>query len=136
MEGMENIIYCHVSTKMILLRSGKGPQKNIGGKRKMRLSDIKEVYALVEENMFLPNWTTRQQVNDFIEWLECQEDIKKEGWNRSNRNMFPYALDELFLDYAGYEGFLEDEEEIEIILPLDLKSQWQEDLENYLQSCM
>jgi len=100
----------------------------------MKLSEIKEVYSIVKEDLYYTNWTLKQNVNEFIEFIEEQKDIK-EIWDRSNKKSFPYCLDELYLEYIEYEGFTE-EEEVEIIMPLDLKGQWQEDLEIYLQQAL
>ena len=101
----------------------------------MRLSEIKEIYAIVKEDLYYTNWTVKQNVNEFIKFIEDQEDIKR-YWNRSSKEDFPFCLDELYLEYIEYEGFTEDEEEIEIILPKDMKNQWQEDLEIYLQQAL
>lgn len=76
----------------------------------MKLSEIKEVYAMVQEEMVYPNWSLKQNVNDFIEYIEGQEDIKR-YWNRSSKEDFPFCLDELHLEYIKYEGFVEEEEE-------------------------
>jgi hypothetical protein len=74
----------------------------------MKLSDIKEVYVMVEENLLFQNWTTKQNVNDFIDYIESQEDVIKEGWTRASRQPFPFCLQELHLEYMGYEGFMEE----------------------------
>jgi hypothetical protein len=76
----------------------------------MRLSDIKEVYVMVEENLLFQNWTTKQNINDFIDYLESHEDVKKEGWTRASRQPFPFCLQEFHLEYMGYEGFIEEPE--------------------------
>lgn len=76
----------------------------------MRLSDIKEVYGIVKGNLLFQDWTVKQNVNDFIEYIESQEDVKKE-WCRANRQPFPYCLHDLHLEYMGYEGFIEEPEE-------------------------
>lgn len=76
----------------------------------MKLSEVKEIYAMIEEQMVYPNWTTKQNVNDFIEFIEGDKEIQA-IWNRSNREAFPYCLDELYLEYIKYEGFVEEEEE-------------------------
>jgi|tagenome__1003787_1003787.scaffolds.fasta_scaffold20935022_2 hypothetical protein len=76
----------------------------------MRLSDIKEVYTIVKQNLLFQDWTVKQNVNDFIEFIEAQEDVKKE-WCRASRQPFPYCLDDLHLEYMGYEGFIEEPEE-------------------------
>jgi hypothetical protein len=76
----------------------------------MRLSDIKEIYAIVKQNLLFQDWTTKQNVNDFIEYIESQDDVIKEGWTRASRQPFPYCLDELHLEYMGYEGFVEETE--------------------------
>ena len=75
----------------------------------MKLSDVKEIYEIVEKYMFFPDWTTKQQVKDFILWL--QEVLIEERWTLSSRYPFPYCLHELFLEYAREEGFIEEEED-------------------------
>ena len=88
----------------------------------MKLSEIKEVYAMVQEELVYTNWTLKQNVNDFIEYIEGDKEVK-EVWNRSNKEAFPYCLDELHLEYLKYEGFVEEEEEEraeELILKYDL----------------
>ena len=74
----------------------------------MRLSDIKEVYGIVKVNLLFQDWTVKQNVNDFINYIESQEDIIKDGWTRASRQPFPYCLHELHLEYMGYEGFIEE----------------------------
>ena len=77
----------------------------------MRLSDIKEVYGIVKVNLLFQDWTVKQNVNDFINYIESQEDIIKDGWTRASRQPFPYCLHELHLEYMGYEGFIEEIED-------------------------
>jgi len=74
----------------------------------MKLSDVKEIYELVEKYMFFPEWTTKQQVQDFVLWL--QEVLIEERWALSSRYPFPYCLHELFLEYATEEGLIDEEE--------------------------
>lgn len=77
---------------------------------KMKLSDVKEVWAIVEGNLLFQNWTTKQNVNDFLKFLESHEDVIKKGWTRTSRRAFPFCLYELHIEYMGLEGFLEEEE--------------------------
>lgn len=74
----------------------------------MKLSDIKEVYTIVKQNLLFQDWTVKQNVNDFIEYIESQENVE---WCRASRQPFPYCLDELHLEYMGYEGFIEEPED-------------------------
>lgn len=76
----------------------------------MKLSDVKEVYGIVEKYLFLLDWTTRQHVEDFILWLEDDRELKEEGWNRASRQPFPFCLHELYLEYATEQGYLDEEE--------------------------
>lgn len=75
----------------------------------MKLSDVKEVYEIVEKYLFLPEWTTRQHVEDFILWLLDDKELREEGWNQASRQPFPYCLHELYLEYATEQGYIEEE---------------------------
>ena len=77
----------------------------------MKLSDAKEIYTIVKANLLFQNWTTKQNINDFIDFLESHEDVIKEGWTRASRQPFPFCLYELHIEYMGLEGFLEEEAE-------------------------
>lgn len=90
----------------------------------MKLSDIKFVYTLVGNNLLYTNWTLKQNVNDFIEYIEAQDDLE---WTRENREEFGCCLEELFEEYLRSED--PEEEEIEIILPWELKEQRMMELE-------
>jgi hypothetical protein len=76
----------------------------------MRLSDVREIYSIVKTNLLFQDWTVKQNVNDFIEYIESHDDVIKEGWTRASRQPFPFCLDEFHMEYMGYEGFIEEPE--------------------------
>jgi hypothetical protein len=78
----------------------------------MKLSQVKEIYTLINENCIFSTWSMKEQVNDFICYIESQEDIKY-IWNRSQLQEFPYCLKELFFEYMESETYEETEEEEE-----------------------
>lgn len=86
----------------------------------MKLSDIKFVYNMVKENVVYGNWTLKQNVNDFIEYIEKQDDIE---WTRENKESFPCCLEEFFKEYRDYEND-DNDDDIEIILPWEMKEQY------------
>lgn len=81
----------------------------------MKLSEAKHIFKVLAENGLYGNWTLKQNVNDFLEYVESFEDVKAE-WNRTSQEQFPFCLEELFKDY--FEEFGEDEEEVEYEYPL------------------
>lgn len=78
----------------------------------MKLTDSKEILRLFKEVGF--DWYgqyTKQDVLDFVAWLEDHNDIKAEAWTRTSTNNIPYDLEELFLEFLNYQGFIEEVEE-------------------------
>lgn len=88
----------------------------------MKFSEIKEVYSMVKEDTLYPNWTLKQNVNDFIEFIETIEIITR-TWNRNDRNEFEYCFKELYAEYKETEDMYHEsqKEEIEIILPWEMQ---------------
>ena len=83
----------------------------------MKLSEAKFIYTLVKENLIYHNWSLKQNVNDFIEYIEKQDDLE---WTRESREEFGCCLEELFKEYVNDDND-DNDDEIEIILPWEMK---------------
>lgn len=76
----------------------------------MTFTDIKEIYEYFKtiEQDWWGNFT-KQDILDFLSWLENTEDMKAISWTRLQP--IPFELDEFYDDFKKFHGYWEEEEE-------------------------